>query len=113
LFANKSLALGWPDHEQQWRGNPAYVANRAADIRAFYKAELTDPLKFLEKYPVQTIIWSLADEQRIPTARLKLDKEISRDYHWRAFYQNGEQAVGVWELRMPLLLKNARLQNQL
>jgi hypothetical protein len=113
LFANKSLALGWPDHEQQWRGNPAYIANRAADIRAFYKAELTDPLKFLEKYPVQTIIWSLADEQRMPTARLKLDKEISRDYHWRAFYQNGEQAVGVWELRMPLLLKNAQLQKQL
>jgi hypothetical protein len=85
-----------------WRGNPTYIANQIADIRAFYKAELTDPLTFLEQFPVQTIIWNLADDQRMPEARLKLDKEISRDYRWRAFSQVGEQAIGVWERRISL-----------
>lgn len=100
LFANKPLALGWPDHVNQWRGNPAYIANRSSEIRAFYNAELTDPLTFLGKYPVQTIIWTLADEQRIPEARVKLQDQIGHDYHWRAFYQNGTQAVGIWERRL-------------
>jgi uncharacterized membrane protein len=99
IFANKPLALGWPDHELQWRGNPAYIANRIAEIRGFYKAELADPLSFLNKLSVQTIIWTLADEQRMPAVRLKLEAQICRDYHWRTFYQNGDQSVGIWERR--------------
>jgi uncharacterized membrane protein len=97
LFANKPLVLGWPDHVAQWHGNPAYIANRAAEIRAFYKAELADPLGFLEKYQVRTIIWNLADERRQPGTREKLQAQIGLDYHWRAFYQNGTEAVGIWE----------------
>ncbi|MEQ1545632.1 DUF2298 domain-containing protein [Methyloglobulus sp.] len=100
LFANKPLVLGWPDHLAQWRGNPEYIVNRATEIRAFYKGGLTDPLSFLGKFPVQTIIWTLADEQRMPDVRQKLQSQISRDYHWRAFYQNGSEAVGIWERRL-------------
>lgn len=99
LFVNKPLVLGWPDHISQWHGYPAYIANRAAEIRAFYKAEMAAPLSFLEKYQVQTIIWSLADEQRLPGVREKLQEQINLDYHWRAFYQNGPEAVGIWERR--------------
>ena len=108
LFANKSLVLGWPDHVNQWRGYPAYVTNQASAIRAFYKAELLDPLKFLKQYPVQTIIWSLEDEQRMPNSRLKLQDQINPDYYWRAFYENGDQAVGVWERRFPLSSKSVQ-----
>ncbi|NOT83473.1 MAG: hypothetical protein HOP02_01560 [Methylococcaceae bacterium] len=100
LFANKPLLLGWPDHLGQWRGNPAYISNRATDIRAFYKGELTDPLNFLRKFPVQTIIWTATDQQRAPTVREKLQAQINQDYHWRAFDQNGAQAVGIWERRL-------------
>jgi uncharacterized membrane protein len=101
LFANKPLVLGWPDHLAQWRGNPEYIANRATEIRAFYKGELADPLSFLGKFPVQTIVWSLADEQRMPNVREKLQGQISRAYHWRAFFQSGSEAVGIWERRLP------------
>jgi uncharacterized membrane protein len=100
LFANKPLLLGWPDHEMQWRGNPAYLANLTADIRAFYKAKLSDPLGFLDKYPVQTIIWTLQDENRKPRVRQKIQKSISPHYEWRSFYQNGKEAVGMWERRL-------------
>jgi Uncharacterized membrane protein (DUF2298) len=106
LFANKPLVLGWPDHLAQWRGNPEYIANRATEIRSFYKGELADPLSFLGKFPVQTIIWTLEDEQRIPSVRQKLQAQISRDYHWRAFHQNGAEAVGIWERRLPDPNKN-------
>jgi uncharacterized membrane protein len=107
LFANKPLVLGWPNHLEQWLGHPAYITNRVNEIRAFYKAELADPLGFLGKYPVQTIIWTFADEQRTPNAREKLQAQISRDYHWRAFYQNGAQAVGIWERRIQVTDKNS------
>ncbi|MFI3138219.1 MAG: DUF2298 domain-containing protein [Methylococcaceae bacterium] len=100
LFANKPLLLGWPDHIAQWRGNAAYISNRAADIRAFYKGELFDPLGFLGKFSVQTIVWSLADQQRMPLLREVLQNQISRDYQWRAFDSNGAQAVGLWERRV-------------
>jgi len=100
LFGNKPVVLGWPDHVTQWRGNPAYVANRATEIRAFYKAELSAPLSFLEKFPVQTIIWTLSDEQSQPGVREKLHAQISRDYHWRTFYQNGSESIGIWERRL-------------
>ena len=100
LFANKPLVLGWPNHLAQWRGDPAYIANRATEVRAFYKAELAEPLSFLRKFPVQTIIWTLADEQRMPEVRQKLQTQISREYQWRAFYQNGAQAAGIWERRL-------------
>ncbi|MEQ1635129.1 MAG: DUF2298 domain-containing protein [Methylococcales bacterium] len=100
LFAGKPLLLGWPDHLAQWRGSPAYISNRAAEIRAFYKGELAEPLSFLEKFPVQTIIWTVADQQRSPAVREKLQAQIGRDYHWRAFDQNGAQAVGIWERRL-------------
>lgn len=106
LFANKPLVLGWPDHLAQWRGNAEYIANRATEIRAFYKGELADPLSFLGKFPVQTVIWTLEDDQRMPDVRQKLQAQISRDYHWRAFYQNGSQAVGIWERRLPVPNKN-------
>ena len=92
---------------EQWRGHPAYITNRVNEIRAFYKAELANPLGFLGKYPVQTIIWTLEDEQRMPNVREKLQAQISRDYHWRAFYQNGAQAVGIWERRLQVTDKNS------
>lgn len=102
LFANKALVVGWPDHEGQWRDHPAYITNRVNEVRSFFNGELPDPLSFLSKFPVQTIIWTLADEQRMPAVRQKLQSQINRDYQWRAFYQNGSQAVGIWERRLPI-----------
>ena len=99
LFANKPLVIGWPDHEMQWRGNSTYLSNLTSDVRAFYKAELSDPLSFLDKYSVQTIIWSAQDDHRMPNARQSLQNLISLHYQWRSFSENGEEIVGMWERR--------------
>ncbi|MFZ2268789.1 MAG: DUF2298 domain-containing protein [Azonexus sp.] len=99
LNAGKGVVLGWPDHVAQWRGAPAYVPQRHAAIRAIYRAELADPLDWLNQQQVRYFVWSLADEQRMPQARQKLQAAIGRDFDWRAFYQNGEQQVGIWERR--------------
>ena len=44
----------------------------------------------------------------MPNSRLKLQDQINPDYYWRAFYENGDQAVGVWERRFPLSSKSVQ-----
>jgi uncharacterized membrane protein len=99
LNAGKGVVLGWPDHEMQWRGSPDWVSQRLAAARAFYRAQLPEPLAWLRQVPVRYIVWSLDDEQRVPGARRQLQAAIERDYHWRTFYRNGELEAGIWELR--------------
>lgn len=99
LFAGKGVVLGWPDHVAQWRGSPAVVAQRLAAVRAIYRAGLNDPLAWLNQVRVRYIVWSLADEQRAPGVRRQLQAVIEPDYHWRAFYRNGEIEAGLWERR--------------
>jgi hypothetical protein len=101
LFANKPLVLGWPDHEGQWRGGAAFIGNRATEIRSFYKGELPNPLDFLNKYDVQTVVWTLADDQRVPNMRAVLQNKIGQRYYWRAFTQNSD--AGIWERRSTLI----------
>ena len=99
LNAGKGVVLGWPDHVAQWRGGPAYVPQRHAAIRAIYRAELADPLGWLNRQQVRYFVWTEADEQRAPQARAQLNAAIGRDFNWRAFHQNGAQEVGIWERR--------------
>lgn len=101
LFANKPLVLGWPDHEGQWRAGAAFIGNRATEIRSFYKGQLANPLEFLNKYDVQTVVWTLADDQRAPNVRATLQNQIGQDYYWRAFTQSSE--AGMWERRSTLI----------
>lgn len=97
LFAGKPLVLGWPDHEGQWRAGAAFIGHRAGEIRGFYAGTLADPLEFLNKYQVQTIVWTLADDQRVANLWTKLNEQIGSRYYWRAFSQTAGQAVGLWE----------------
>lgn len=99
LNAGKGVVIGWPDHEAQWRGSPNFVSQRVAAVRAIYRVQLPDPLGWLRQARVRYIVWSLADEQREPGARLRLQAAIERDYHWRSFYRNGDLEAGIWELR--------------
>jgi len=99
LNAGKGVVLGWPDHVAQWRGAPAYVPQRHAAIREIYRAQLADPLGWLNQQQVRYFVWSLADEQRMPKARQQLQAVIGRDFNWLAFHQYGEQEAGIWERR--------------
>lgn len=97
LFAGKPLVLGWPDHESQWRGAPAFISHRADEIRRFYHGEIPDPLELLNKYQVQTVVWTLDDDQRHPNLWARLNEQLASRYHWRSFSLSGGHAVGLWE----------------
>ncbi|WP_028452355.1 DUF2298 domain-containing protein [Chitinilyticum aquatile] len=99
LNAGKGVVLGWPDHVAQWRGMPSFVPQRAAAIRSFYRAQLPDPLGWLNQQNVRYIVWTWGDETRTPGARQQLHMTIGRDFNWRPFYQNNGQEAGIWERR--------------
>lgn len=96
LFSGKLSLTGWPDHESQWRGNPAFIADTANNVRRFYRGELPEPLDWLNVNNVQYIVWTQREQQRNPTVRQKISDLIKAQFDWRAFGKNGNDELGVW-----------------
>jgi uncharacterized membrane protein len=96
LFAGKPAAIGWPNHEAQWRGNPTFIAANAEQARAFYLGTLTDALGWLNINQVRYIVWVRRDQTRDPTARLRIQDQIGSAYDWKPFWKNGDDELGVW-----------------
>ena len=96
LFADKPAAIGWPDHEGQWRGNPTFIYTNAEQARAFYHGTLANALGWLGLNDVRYIIWVRRDQTRDPTARLRIQAQIGSAYEWKPFWKNGDDELGVW-----------------
>lgn len=96
LFAGKPAAMGWPNHEGQWRGNPTFITTNAEQARALYRGTLTDALGWLDLNKVRYIVWVRRDQTRDPTARLRIQEQIGSTYHWKPFWKNGDDELGVW-----------------
>jgi uncharacterized membrane protein len=96
LFAGKPAALGWPQHESIWRGNPAYLNSYADQVRAFYHGTLADPLGWLDINHVSYIVWARRDETRDPAARKLIQSQIGSAYFWKPFWKNGDDELGIW-----------------
>ena len=96
LFASKPSAVGWPNHETLWRGNPSYINANADQARAFYHGTLTNPLGWLDINQVRYIVWVRRDQEHDPTARLRIQKQIAGVYDWKPFWKNGDDELGLW-----------------
>ena len=96
LFAGKPAAMGWPNHEGQWRNNPAFISTNAEQARAFYRGVLADAPGWLELNDVRYIVWVRRDQTREPTARLQIQEQIVDTYYWKPFWKNGDDELGVW-----------------
>lgn len=96
LFAAKPAALGWPHHEGQWRGNPAFISAYADEVRAFYRGTLTDAVGWLGGNDIRYILWVRRDQDRDPTARPRIQDQIRDAYHWKPFWKNADDELGVW-----------------
>ena len=99
LFAGKPAAMGWPDHEGQWRGNPTFIYSNAEQARAFYHGTLTNALGWLDLNDVRYIVWVRRDEARDPAARPRIQAQIGSAYDWKPFWKNGDDELGVWVRR--------------
>ncbi len=96
LFAAKPAALGWPHHEGQWRGNPAFISTYADQVRAFYRGDLTHAVQWLGSSQVRYILWVRRDQTRDPAARLRIQEQIGSAYFWKPFWKNADDELGVW-----------------
>ncbi len=96
LFASKPAAIGWPNHEAQWRGNPTFISSNADQARSFYRGTLPDAPAWLAVNQVRYIVWVKRDQMRDPTARDRIQNQIGTVYSWKPFGKNGNDELGVW-----------------
>ncbi len=96
LFAGKPVAIGWPNHEAEWRGGPTFIPSFAEQVRTFYHGTLSDASGWLTLSRIRYIVWTRRDETRDPTARKRIQEQIGRAYRWKPFWVNGDDELGIW-----------------
>ncbi|AOY00730.1 DUF2298 domain-containing protein [Jeongeupia sp. USM3] len=96
LFAGKPSALGWPTHVAQWRGNPAYIAERSDAVRAIYAGTHPAARAWLLGQHVDYVVWSRFDTGRGTAALARLKAALAPDYQWQPLWQAGADEYGVF-----------------
>ena len=90
IFSGHTAFLGWANHEDIWRGYPPEVDSRAAEIERFYRAEMPDATRWLERNGIRYVIWS-AEDSRLNTFAA-IDARMRGAYSWHDFSGGG----GIW-----------------
>ncbi|MBM3117492.1 DUF2298 domain-containing protein [Jeongeupia naejangsanensis] len=96
LFAGQPSMLGWPAHVAQWRGNPAYVGERADAARAIYAGAHPAARAWLIGQHVDYLVWSRFDAARGPVVLAQLKAALAPDYQWQPLWQAGTDEYGVF-----------------
>ena len=99
LHSGQPSALGWPDHENLWRNQPWFISREADMVRALYHGGLPDAGQWAADHNVRYIVWSSFDQQRDPTAFVRMNAALAAQYMWHEFNNNNGIAVGLWERR--------------
>jgi uncharacterized membrane protein len=99
ILAGQTAYLGWPSHENVWRGNRADIGVRKQQVETFYRGELPDSSRWLESNRIRYVLW-LRDESQLPPHTFDKLNFLLRDrYQWRGYYEVGDYHVGLWEMR--------------
>jgi uncharacterized membrane protein len=96
LFSNKPSLTGWPAHEYQWRGNPPFIQQVGNEAKQFYQGTLSNSLQWLAKHEVAYIVWREVGQETNPEAWRKIHQQITREYFWLPFKQDGDVRLGIW-----------------
>ena len=100
LFARQQAFLGWPAHEQLWRGGRVDVTIRDMQVKRFYAGEMTDSAQWLLQNHIDFVLW-LKPEGKLPAGTFdKIDEQIRSAYYWQEYYRAGEFRVGIWSRRV-------------
>lgn len=100
LHSGHPSTAGWPDHVAQWRGNPAFIAERTQAIREIYQGRKPDAATWLRGLGVQYVVWSRFDASLGPQALAQLKQQLANDYTWIPLWSNGAEEFGVFK-RLP------------
>ena len=64
--------LGWPTHEEHWRGSPKPLANRQADVDSIYRSEDEAQVRaLLEEYRIRYLFVGPREQTTYPEADLE------------------------------------------
>jgi hypothetical protein len=65
IFAGQTAFLGWPNHENVWRGNRADIDAREREVNTFYRGEMPDPARWLAANGIHFVVWGRDDNQLV------------------------------------------------
>lgn len=94
IFAGQTAFLGWPNHEDIWRGYRPDIDQRYEEIERFYRATLDDSAQWLEQNHIRYVLW-LGGDNRLGTFD-QLNAKLRGRYFWREFSALDDFKVGVW-----------------
>lgn len=96
IFAGQTAFLGWPNHEDIWRGYRPDIDQRYGDIDRFYRAALPDAAQWLEQNHIRYVLW-LRPDNALGTFD-QLGAQLRGRYFWREFSSPGDLKIGVWSI---------------
>jgi uncharacterized membrane protein len=99
IFAGQTAFLGWPNHENIWRGNRVDIAARAREVELFFRGDLPDSSRWLTANGIGYVLWGRDDNQLPPITFEKLNDSIKDRYAWHGYYEVGAYHVGLWQIR--------------
>jgi len=99
IFAGQTAFLGWPNHENVWRGNRADIDARQREVELFYRGDLQDSSRWLTANGIGYVLWGRDDNQLPPPAFDRLNNLIRDRYIWHGYYEVGTYHVGLWQMR--------------
>jgi uncharacterized membrane protein len=88
--------IGWPGHEQLWRGGRFDIQARYDDARRFYAGDPGTSLRWLETNKIRYIIWQAA-QNGDPKTFQRISDLLGTSYLWHETYRAGDFRVGFWE----------------
>jgi uncharacterized membrane protein len=99
IFAGQTAFLGWPNHENVWRGNRADIQARAREVELFFRGDLPDSSRWLTANGIGYVLWGRDDNQLPPLTFDRLNDSIKDRYVWHGYYEVGVYHVGLWQIR--------------
>ena len=71
--------LGWPFHEDQWRGQHGSTGTRAEDIRVLYQTDSWDKARsILEQYDIRYVVVGTLENQKYHPNQLKFQQHLAQ-----------------------------------
>lgn len=98
MFAAQPVLLGWPIHQQTWRGPTSGLWLLRDKIVTFYAGGLSDPLPWLTAENVRYVLWTPADARR-GVDWSSINASMAPRYDWIEVGREGVSPVGLWRLR--------------
>jgi len=98
ILAGQTAFLGWPNHENVWRGNLPEIDARQNEVASFYRGEMADSAQWLDSSGIRYVLW-LREDNQLPVFE-KLDSQLRDRYQWHGYYEAGQYRVGMWEERL-------------